>query len=114
MSILTLTHLNGLTPHESVHHYVLRFDQGIDDASPTLLNSAFTPNATLDLTLMSSIGISYPIITGRDAIVSMFMSSVAGNLDTQHNVTNFRVNLDEDGKGANLTAAAVEQHYRKG
>ena len=42
------------------------------------------------------------------------MRGVGEGMDTQHNVSNFRINVAGDGKEAELTCNAIASHYRKG
>jgi hypothetical protein len=100
-----------LTDREAAIDAVLRFVEGLDDADASLVNSAFTPDATIDLSPISNIGLAFSELSGRDTIVDKLLNSV-GPLDSSHHVSNFRVNIAGD--SATLTCYALAQHFRTG
>lgn len=102
---------NGMTDREAAIDAVLRFVIGLDDADVDLVASAFTPDAVADVRGLSSIGIDYPELVGRDKVVSTLMNGV-GVLDTTHQLGNFRVALNND--SAHLDCYVLAQHWRPG
>lgn len=107
------TPLTGLTNREAIIDALLRFVEGLDDADPSLLHSAFTPTASVDTRPISSIGIPFSEYSGRDTIVSTLLTAV-GALDTTHQLSNFRVNVTGEEDKATLTCHALAQHFRAG
>ncbi|MGL5819380.1 MAG: nuclear transport factor 2 family protein [Phycicoccus sp.] len=91
---------------------LIRFAEGLDRGDADILASAFTEDAVADFTPAAErVGISFPVLTGRDTIVTGLIGSI-GALDTSHSVTNTRVTLDED--RAVLTAYVEAQHFPRG
>ena len=111
MANKVMARLSGLTDREAVIDAVLRMAQGLDDADPDLLRSAFVPDAVFDVTPVNKIGRQYKVLHGVDTIVEGVMGSV-GPMDTTHSVTNFRVQLSGD--SARVTAYAIAQHFSAG
>ena len=111
-AIETQIHLRGLTEREAVMDAVFRVLQGLDDANQSLLQSAFTHDAVLDLGGTTDIGTALGTHKGHAAVVDFLTANVANGMDTMHNVSNFRVDIDGD--RASLTAYAIAQHYRPG
>ena len=100
---------SGLSDREAAVEAVLRFFEGLDDADASLVHSAFTPDATVDLSPISNIGTPFSELSGRDTIVDRLLKSV-GPLDSTHHLSNFRVNVIGD--SATLTCYALAQHFR--
>lgn len=85
---------------------------GIDENSAPLLESAFTSDALVDFGPAGrAMGIDFPALTGREAIVSTLTSTV-GLLDTTHTVTNPRIQLEGD--RVILKAIVEAQHLPPG
>lgn len=73
-----------------------RFAAGIDLRDKDLLASSLAENAVSDFRLAAAkAGFEYPVIEGRETIVSALLTSL-GTLDTTHSVTNPRVTIDGD------------------
>jgi len=73
-----------------------RFTAGIDLRDNNLLASSLAENAVSDFRpAAAKAGFEYPVIEGRDDIVSALTTSLA-NLDTTHSVSNPRVTIHED------------------
>jgi hypothetical protein len=83
-----------LTDCEAAIDAVLHFVKGLDDADPSLIYSAFTSNATVDLSPISKIGLAFEL-NGRDTVVNKLLKGV-GRLDSTHHVGNSRVTLAGD------------------
>lgn len=81
-----------LTDCEAAIDAVLRFVKSLDNADPSLLYSAFTSNATVDLSPICKIGLAFFELNDRDTIVSKVLKSV----DSTHHVSNSRVTLAGD------------------
>ncbi|MGL5860940.1 MAG: nuclear transport factor 2 family protein [Phycicoccus sp.] len=91
---------------------LIRFAEGLDRGDADILASAFAEDAVADFAPAAErIGISFPLLTGRDTIVTGLIGSI-GALDTSHSVTNTRVTVNED--GAVLTAYVEAQHFPTG
>jgi hypothetical protein len=85
-----------------------RFAAGIDLRDKILLSSSLAGNAVSDFRLAAAkAGFDYPVIEGRDVIVTALTTSLA-TLDTTHSVTNSRVTIDGD--KARLDALVEAQH----
>jgi len=73
-----------------------RFTAGIDLRESNLLASSLAENAVSDFRpAAAKAGFDYPVIEGRDVIVSALTASLA-TLDTTHSVSNPRVAIDGD------------------
>ena len=73
-----------------------RFAAGIDLRDIGLLASSLAENAVSDFRpAAAKAGFEYPVIEGRDAIVSALTTSLS-TLDTTHSVSNPRVVIDGD------------------
>jgi septum formation inhibitor-activating ATPase MinD len=73
-----------------------RFTAGIDLRYSNLLASSLAENAVSDFRpAAAKAGFEYPVIEGRDVIVSALTTSLA-SLDTTHSVSNPRVTIDGD------------------
>ena len=85
-----------------------RFAAGIDLRDGQLLASSLAENAVSDFRpAAAKAGFEYPVIEGRDVIVSALSTSLS-SLDTTHSVTNARVTIDGD--TACLEALVEAQH----
>ena len=85
-----------------------RFAAGIDLKNRSLLASAFAADAISDFRpAAAKAGFEYPVLTGRDAIVSALSDSLRA-FDTTHSVSNPRVSVDGD--TAHLDALVEAQH----
>lgn len=85
-----------------------RFAAGIDFGDQTLLASALAENAISDFRpAAAKAGFEYPVIEGREAIVTALSTSLS-KLDTTHSVSNPRVTVDGD--KAFLEALVEAQH----
>lgn len=73
-----------------------RFAAGIDLRNSELLASSLAENAVSDFRpAAAKAGFAYPVIEGREVIVSALTTSLAA-LDTTHSVSNPRVTIDGD------------------
>jgi hypothetical protein len=88
-----------------------RFAAGIDLRDTNLLASSLAENAVSDFRpAAAKAGFEYPVIEGRDVIVSALSTSMS-SLDTTHSVTNARVTIDGD--TARMDALVEAQHVPK-
>lgn len=86
-----------------------RLGAGIDENSAELLESAVTADAAIDFgPAARTMGIDFPVLTGRDAIVSTLTATV-GLLDTTHVVTNPRFLVE--GNRVVLKAIVEAAHF---
>ncbi|VUC32197.1 unnamed protein product [Clonostachys rosea] len=107
----TYLQVSGLSAREACVDAVLRFTQGLDDASEELLDSALTDDFTLDATGVSVIGRPYHTLEGKATALPFFLDHV-GAMDTCHMLSCFRVALNGD--EAKLTCYSLAQHHRNG
>lgn len=85
-----------------------RFAAGIDLKDSELLASAFAVDAVSDFRpAAAKAGFEYPVIQGRETIVSALANSLS-QIDTTHSVTNPRVRVDGD--SARMDALVEAQH----
>ena len=85
-----------------------RFAAGIDMRDKELLTSSLAENAVSDFRpAAAKAGFDYPVIEGRDNIVSALSTSLS-SLETTHSVTNPRVTINGD--IARLDALVEAQH----
>jgi septum formation inhibitor-activating ATPase MinD len=85
-----------------------RFAAGIDLRDNELLASAFAEDAVSDFgPAAAKAGFEYPVLEGRDTIVSALSGSL-GQVDTTHSVSNPRVSIDGD--SAHMDALVEAQH----
>lgn len=85
-----------------------RFAAGIDLRDQQLLASSLAENAVSDFRpAAAKAGFEYPVIEGRDVIVTALTGALA-NLDTTHSVSNPRVTIS--GATARLDALVEAQH----
>lgn len=88
-----------------------RFAAGIDMRDPALLASSLAEDAISDFRpAAAKAGFDYPVIEGRDNIVSALSKSLS-QIDTTHSVSNPRVTVD--GNTAFLDALVEAQHVPK-
>ncbi|SHN47220.1 nuclear transport factor 2 family protein [Cryptosporangium aurantiacum] len=86
-----------------------RFGLGQDRKDRELFASAFAADAELDFRpTAAKWGAQVPLMSGRDTIVTTILGMFAGRVDTTHQVTNPRVEIDGD--IARLTALVEAQH----
>ena len=103
--------LNGLTDREAVLDAIHRFYEGMDDAKPDLIRSAFTTDAILDTSPLSMEGRPFPKLSGQEEIVNGMMAGM-GQLDCSHHVSNFRCQLGTD--SVDFTVSALVKQFAKG
>ncbi|ROW08709.1 hypothetical protein VPNG_06371 [Cytospora leucostoma] len=94
-----------LTGREAVQDALYRCVLAFDTGDVNLLTSALTTDAKFKLNDF--------VMDGLEAIISNSFDRIS-KLDTTHFITNTRVNLNDDGKTASMTASALSQHYRPG
>lgn len=99
------TSLNGLSTREAIADAVLRACQAIDTNDVELWGSAWAKDSNPTASLRGR------TITGYDEITAHLFGHV-GTMDTQHMVSNFRIDVQEGASTANLTAYAIAQHFR--
>lgn len=92
----------------AVAEALYRFAAGIDLKDADLLASAFAADAISDFRpAASKAGFDYPVLEGRDTIVTALTGSLK-TLDTTHSVANPRVAIEGD--NARLDALVEAQH----
>lgn len=88
--------LAGLSDREACIDAFLRFNQGLDECSESLIISAWTQDALTDLSALKyTTCLDYGITSGRDTIVQNMLKGV-GRLDSHHPVSNWRVHVQGD------------------
>lgn len=105
---------SGLTPREHVSDADLRFVQALDQNSESLLRSALTLDATVDISgLSKATGLDHPPQEGIETIIKGVLAHV-GPMDSSHHLSNFRVKLNGRQNEAEVYCYALAQHFRKG
>ncbi|WP_341521878.1 nuclear transport factor 2 family protein [Pseudomonas sp. G.S.17] len=105
---MSSTYSQEIADKFAVVETLYRFAAGIDLRDNELLASAFAENAVSDFgPAAAKAGFEYPVLEGRDTIVSALSGSL-GQIDTTHSVSNPRVSLDGD--KAHLEALVEAQH----
>ena len=67
----------------------------------------------MDLTAFEAIGLSIPVLVGRDTVVLALMKSVGETQDSTHQITNFIMQGTSSGE-VDVECYALVQHYRRG
>jgi hypothetical protein len=94
---------------------LVRYTFGLDTPDRSLLESSLTEDAILGLSNFSTLGLTYPPIEGRSAVVNASMNAVGNILDTSHTLSNFCVAATgDDETTAEIQCYAEAQHFRKG
>ncbi|MEB0204679.1 nuclear transport factor 2 family protein [Pseudomonas sp. CCC3.1] len=105
---MSSTDPNEMADKFAVTETLYRFAAGIDLKDRELLASAFTDDAVSDFRLAAAkAGFEYPVLEGRDLIVSALSDSLK-YIDTTHSVSNPRVSVSGD--TARLDALVEAQH----
>lgn len=94
-----------LVGREAIADAVYRCVMGLDTNDLPLFQSAFTNDAIFDL--------NGTIMAGFDAINAQCFASIS-NMDTNHFITNLRINLVDQDSKVQVTCSALAQHYRGG
>lgn len=105
----------GVDPQDrdAIVDALYRFGAGQDLRDRALFESAFSPEATLDLTQPARrLGVELPVLRGRQVIADIIMME-ASRLDTLHSVTNPRITA-YDGSHARLSALVEAQNLPRG
>jgi ketosteroid isomerase-like protein len=93
---------------DTLHRYAFGLDHGDADS----LASALTEDCLFDFRLAAKkIGINFPILEGRDAILKAVLPLI-GPLDTTHTVSNLQIDISGD--TASLYAYIMSQHFMPG
>lgn len=103
-----------LFAQQSAINALILYTSGIDNADDNELRSSFAEDAVFDLTKFTSLGMNYPPVHGRDVIVDFCMKSVGSPLDTSHDLTNFRVELNQGQDEAHVICYVDAYHFKKG
>ncbi|APG04286.1 hypothetical protein BJI69_10515 [Luteibacter rhizovicinus DSM 16549] len=107
----TAAHVSSATDQLAVTDALYRFATGIDLKDRDLLASSLAEDAVSDFRAAAAkAGFEYPVLEGRDTIVSALSTSLT-SLDTTHSVSNPRVTIDAD--TARLEAMVEAQHVPK-
>ncbi|KAK4861714.1 hypothetical protein LT330_003749 [Penicillium expansum] len=94
----------ALSDRDAVADALYRGVVAFDTADDALFKSALTDDAVLVL--------NGTVMEGYDAIYSQCYANIA-KLDTNHFLTNMRINITEESK-AQVSCSALSQHYREG
>jgi len=108
-------HIKGLSDREAIVDTCLRFVDGMDACDEAMITSAFTEDTVFHMGdwVNGSESGSTTAIEGRNKTIAVIMAGVA-RLDTMHQLSNFRINIAEDGVTAGITFDSLAQHYRPG
>ncbi|KAJ5280634.1 hypothetical protein N7478_006006 [Penicillium angulare] len=94
-----------LSGRDAVADALYRCVIGLDTADEALFKSAFTIDAVFD--------INGTIMNGLEAIMSECYVNIA-KMDTNHFLSNIRINIMDGDSKAQVTCSALAQHYRGG
>ena len=100
--------LSGLSTREQIADTIIRACLGIDSNNKALWESAWAHSPEFS---MGSSGEGK--IQGLEALNKAIFDRV-GPMDTQHLITNIRIDVEEGADTAHMTAMALAQHYRAG
>jgi hypothetical protein len=101
-----------ITDRAEITDALYRYAAGLDSGDATLLESALTDDAVVDLTAATAkLGLDFPALTPREVVVSALTAAV-GPLDTSHSITNIRVDITGD--TASVRCYAQANHYLPG
>jgi SnoaL-like domain len=93
---------------------IYRYTAALDHGDATLMESALTTDAVVDLTRMTAkIGLEFPVLSPRQVVVGALIGAV-GPLDTRHSVSNIRIEIDGDTAIARCRAQARHFLRREG
>lgn len=93
---MTSLSINSAADKLAVVDALYRFAAGIDLRDKDLLSSSLADNAISDFRpAAAKAGFEYPVIEGRDVIVTALMTSLS-TLDTTHSISNPRVTIEGD------------------
>lgn len=93
---ISITPVQDAADRLAVVDALYRFAAGIDLRDKEVLASSLAENAVSDFRpAAAKAGFEYPVIEGRDVIVSALTTSLS-TLDTTHSVSNPRVTIDGD------------------
>jgi hypothetical protein len=104
---MSLPHvLTSLSPREAITDAVYRAVQAFDDNDVAIFNSAFiNDEATFDL--------NGHVFENLEAVRTQLLSLV-GPMDTLHQLSNIRIEIEDSTSTARLTCYAVAQHCPPG
>lgn len=100
-------HLSSLSPREAIADTLYRCLAGLDTNDRTLFDSAWVHD---DSTSFEMPGRS---ITGMDAL-NRDLFDVVGPMDSQHMISNVRINVKDGADTAWMSAYSQAVHYRPG
>lgn len=92
-----------LTGRDAVADALYRCVLGFDTADDALFKTAFTSNAVFVL--------NGTVMNGFDTIVSQCYANIS-KMDTNHFLTNVRINITDDDSKAQVSCSALAQHFR--
>jgi SnoaL-like domain len=102
------TSLSGLSTREQLIDVVLRGALSFDENDEALFNSCW-PTEEPEKVFVSIVGTEF---RGVEEFRKCFQQ--VGPMDTQHNLSNFRVEVEEGASTAKLYCHAFAQHFRPG
>ncbi|KAK1241079.1 hypothetical protein MKX08_001053 [Trichoderma sp. CBMAI-0020] len=109
-----MEHATAILARQAAIDALLRYVDGLDRADEAQLESAFTEDATLDLSALSSLGKTFGAVHGLDNISAVCMAAVGKALETTHSLTNILVKLNDENYNAIVTCYCEAQHIKKG
>ncbi|OKL64559.1 hypothetical protein UA08_00833 [Talaromyces atroroseus] len=102
------TSLSGLNTREQIIDLVLRCTLAFDEYDQALFDTCW-PTEEPEKVVVTIAGTTY---NGVEEFNKCFHG--VGPMDTQHNVSNFRIEVDEAGSTAKVYCQALAQHFRPG
>jgi hypothetical protein len=101
------TLLKQLTLREAITDAIYRATHAFDTNDKDLFQSAWVKNGPIFVRNRAQ------VFEGLEAVMENIFDPVA-KLETQHSVSNIRIELDNDAKAAHMVANMIAQHHRSG
>ncbi|KAH8432796.1 nuclear transport factor 2 family protein [Aspergillus melleus] len=95
----------ALTGRDAIADALYRCVIGFDTGDTALFDSAFLLDSTFE--------INGRVLSGLPEIHTGCFDPIS-KLDTTHFISNIRINIEDNGTEASLTASSIAQHYRAG
>jgi hypothetical protein len=99
--------VSGLSTREQITDTIIRAGLGLDSNNKALWESAWAAHQNISLDIDGN------ILKGLEQLNSGCFDTI-GAMDTQHLVSNIRVDVKEGADIAHVTANVLAQHYRAG
>ncbi|KAK5052656.1 hypothetical protein LTR84_002521 [Exophiala bonariae] len=101
------------TPREAIIEVFNQFAKSVDDGDAALLSRVLTADMVMDLSPFEALGLTLPLLDGRDTVVPTLMKAVGETQDTTHQFTNFTMRETSAGD-VDVECHGLVQHYTLG